>query len=159
MTADINNKFMTWWAHDNRSLKEAGQRISEKIFLAGSFYKKEKLRDIRTILQNNFFEVVSGWLDDHGNTDTEYMPPEDLRNEIALKNEEDIKKCDIFLIIASFSGMQSNTMYEMGFASGIGKQLHFIGEREKLFHFMDKVHHSENLYDWMKQVRESNPTI
>lgn len=128
---------------------------NNKVFLAGSFYKKEELLQVKRLLEEYGFIVVSSWLTSFDGIDTEYMPNEHIRQGIITTNEQDISECNIFLTIAEFCGEFHNSMYELGYANALHKTIVHIGERTYLFQFNETAYHGDDIFTWMLAFQQA----
>lgn len=111
----------------------------KKVYLASMLADKLRMRAVAERFERMGYAVVARWIYEPGegySTD-----PEHLR-EWALKDEEDVKSCDLFVVFADESVRwkgQGARHTELGIARALRKTIIVVGGQEQLFHYLPGI--------------------
>lgn len=99
-----------------------------KLYLAGSWLRRDEIRGYADDLKKFGVEITSRWLYTHGN-----MPD----YQAALEDLEDIRKADMLVLFTQDSSAGYTTggrHFESGYAWAKGMPMFIVGPRENVFH-------------------------
>lgn len=125
-----------------------------KVYLAGPYQWKERIAKYRDELHGAGFECTSSWLDEQHNPNIKLHELLDAQHaEYALRDEEDIKRSDVFVLFAVPPDdppiVRAGRHVEFGMARALGKKLIVIGGRENIFHYLPGV---VNVKSWNNAI-------
>lgn len=118
-----------------------------KLYLAGSWLRRDEIRKYADELKSIGIEITSRWLYSHGectSLEEEYSD--------ALEDLDDIRKADALILFTSgpAGGYQTGGRhFETGYAWAKGLDLFIVGPRENIFHnLVSNFNVSENWEDF-----------
>jgi nucleoside 2-deoxyribosyltransferase len=121
-----------------------------RVFVSGPFEEQQLAREWRNFLQDQGYQVQSGWLDEPA------VAAEDLTDEhkglLATRDLDDLDDCDVLVAINPESYRRGGTggrHVELGYALALGKPVFVIGVKSNIYHSYPGV-------DWAKVAEGSN---
>jgi nucleoside 2-deoxyribosyltransferase len=126
----------TWWMRlviwvaSLRRRKGAGV----KVYLAGPYPWKQKLRSHAASLRVRGVQVVSEWLDEPDGLSFAGIDPMEARF-YAERDKGNINDCDIFVLFVGDAGGGGKD-WETGYAYYIAKEIIIIGKPRNVFHYL-----------------------
>lgn len=102
-----------------------------KIYIAGRFTERERMREIQTSLEFIDHEVVSTWIEEGGGGE----------QEDAIQDIGDIERCDLLLQVTEVVEGGKGMWVELGYALAKGKAVAVFPRRDPLcvFHALPQV--------------------
>ena len=111
-----------------------------KIYMAGFFDTRARLRPIRDRLRAQGAVVLSSWLDEEGVT---YQTVDDAyKTSCALRDLEEVQACDILILDTLDESSRGGREVEYGYALGKMKQVWVVGPLRNVFHYVAAKHFS-----------------
>jgi hypothetical protein len=121
-----------------------------KAYLCSQFARQEEMRGYRRYLELIGWEVVSTWIDEE----------EDCSNKSKDYAKTDLKDLEIANVIIAFTGppyygtleeiARGARHAEFGYALAKEKLIILIGNKENIFHHLDKVNQYDTWEDFLK---------
>lgn len=119
-----------------------------KVYLAGSYTRKEEIRAYAEELQRMGVEVTARWFrEPHAANVTLPEVPLDKSVQYAQNDIDDINACDTIISFTEdpVTGTPRGGRHvEFGYALAKGKQLICVGPWENIFHYLPQVTHFES---------------
>lgn len=114
-----------------------------KFYFASRIKNKEKLLTFSEVLENNNHKVVSSWM--HAPSLKPYLENDKQCRLMAKKIENEIKKCDVFVLISDKA--ETDMFVELGIAISLKKEIYIVGKYNKrsLMHFHSGIKHVDSL--------------
>lgn len=104
-----------------------------KLYLAGAFKSRSQVDKIALFAKNKGFDVVSTWHEPDGDCrNVEDIHPLELE-QIAGKDCEQIRECDVLLCLTSEHSETGGMYWEAGYATGLGKDVWYFGPITNIF--------------------------
>ena len=105
-----------------------------KIYVAGSFNSRERLRPVRDKLWSMGHEVVSSWLDEVAKPAP--MTHKEFYKKLALKDIAELKSADLVIVDLIDPSSSGGRDTELGLALGAfsAKQVYTVGPVTSVFH-------------------------
>lgn len=126
-----------------------------RFYLSARFKRQEEMREVRDALVDLGHKVTSRWIDaDYGNNSDLLRSRQDVREQAAVENTEDIADADVVLVFTG-SGRRGGANVEYGIAIGINKLCIIIGEPENTFHWLPSVDRYATIEDYLETLEES----
>lgn len=97
-----------------------------KIYIAS--HCVERARFFAKELAEIGYEIVSRW---HGPA-FEQHPPESKLRGLAIMDVDDVRRCNVLVLIAGAERYPGGKFVEAGIALGLGKRVHIHGHRENV---------------------------
>lgn len=134
--------------------------MTHLMYLAGSWYRKNELADIRDRLHNRYprLIVTSSWLSDpDGPHDTEREMSEEEKRTIALRDLNDIHESDSIVLFSNNGETVpgGGRHFELAYAWSKDKLCIVIGKHEHIFMSLPRIHtldSVESLEDYLDSV-------
>lgn len=137
-----------------------------KIYFAGSWYRKNELREIRNkvISYDPTLISVSTWLDDpDGPHDRESTRTFAIKQADAMRDSRDVAECDLFILFTSDNPkfqVGGGKFWEFGRAYTLKKGCIVVGPQEQIFENMPFVGHLDNAKELLAAVSAKElPTL
>jgi hypothetical protein len=106
-----------------------------RIYIAGLFEDRPRLRTIRVRLQAAGHQVTSSWLDEPDDVMSERPGTwDDTAAGIARRDLSEIAQSDLLAVDTFGTGTRGGREVELGYAMGIGKQAVIVGPARNVFH-------------------------
>lgn len=111
------------------------------VYIAARYSRKEEMIEVQRELERVGLIVTSRWLTEPHPATTGLEDVSDADNRYyAGVDLEDIERCDHILFFSESNLYPRGGRHvEFGYALGLGKKLHVVGERENIFHYLDSV--------------------
>ena len=105
-----------------------------KVYIAGSFLSRQRLRPIRDKLWEAGIEVVSSWLDEVAQPKNMTKP--EFFKKLALKDIAELKSADLVVVDVIDKSSSGGRDTELGLALGAfaSKQVYLVGPPVCVFH-------------------------
>lgn len=113
-----------------------------KVFMAGPYPWKERLKTHAASLNSRGITVVSEWLYEPPGKTFQELEPSEAR-VLANRDLENIRDCDIFVYFCGDTGGGGKD-FEMGYAHYIAKEILVIGTPRNIYHFLPECVFCDN---------------
>ena len=104
-----------------------------RIYVAGYFDTRERLRPFVARLREMGHEVVSRWMDEPDGA-AYATSTEAYLTECAIRDLEDIQKAEVVLVDTIDETPRGGREFEAGFAHAIGRVVYIVGPARNVFH-------------------------
>jgi hypothetical protein len=105
-----------------------------RVYIAGRFEDRPRLRTVRIRLQAAGHEVVSSWLDESDDALAER--PDDTATGIARRDLHEIAQADLLAVDTFYPADRGGREVELGYALGIGVSAIVVGPARNVFHWI-----------------------
>lgn len=123
------------------------------VYIAGRYSRRNEFRIVATALRAAGYSVTSRWLyEDKPLTTVMGDDTPEFYKETAYVDLKDIREADIVLFFSEdpLVGIPRGGRHvEFGYALGLGREIHVVGPRENIFHYVYGVKNYATLEDFL----------
>lgn len=133
------------------------KKAYDTVYFAGRLSNREELRGKRMELREKGIEVTSRWLDFYNKFET---TPDGHRKEFARMDINDMLEAEAIIVFEDGDGRTNGGRHvEFGFFLGLAYadkgypcDIHVIGERMNVFHFLPEVNYYPTWEQFLEEV-------
>ena len=135
--------------------------IKPRIYIAGKFFARNRLRVVKRQLEQLGYDVLSEWIDPQplddslgGDYDSIGTHLEDSQ-KIAARDEQEVRLADVFIIDTQDESATGGREVEFGMATILECELYRVGPIRNVFHSRVPADHCfQNWTDLVKSLEE-----
>jgi nucleoside 2-deoxyribosyltransferase len=122
-----------------------------KLYIAAQYSRKEEMLEKASALRAMGVEVTSRWMEEDYHPYIQLSEITDEKNaEIADYDLSDIEDADTFLFFSEeHPPKRAGRHVEFGYALALGLDMHVVGCKENIFHYLPEVKKHETFGDFV----------
>lgn len=130
-----------------------------RVYVAASWFRKAEMVGVQERLEREGYKVVSTWPNEpdgpHHTQDTVRYTDAYLE-DVAVRDKHEIQSCDVLLFFANnpkTPQIGGGRHFELGYATGQGKDVIIVGSAEHVFWHLPEFMHASTWRDVLNHLR------